>query len=42
VHRYRKGTGFRNPSVYCHDLQYLINHIHRVVSRDVERIRARA
>jgi uncharacterized protein len=40
-HRYRNGGGFRNPSVYCHDLQRLITHIHGVVSRDIETIRAR-
>lgn len=27
AHRYREGTGFRNPSVYCADLQKLIHHI---------------
>ena len=26
-HRYRKGTGFANPSVYCPDLMALIGHI---------------
>jgi uncharacterized protein len=26
-HRYRPGTGFRNPSVYCPDLTQLISHI---------------
>jgi uncharacterized protein len=26
-HRYRRGDGFRNPSVYCPDLTRLINHI---------------
>lgn len=32
-HRYRRGTGFRNPSVYCLDLQVLIDHIaHRLRS----------
>jgi uncharacterized protein len=41
AHRYRKGSGFRNPSVYCSDLARLITHIHGVVSRDVEVIRAR-
>jgi uncharacterized protein len=41
AHRYRSGSGFRNPSVYCHDLQRLITHIHAVVSRDIEAIRAR-
>lgn len=27
AHRYRAGAGFRNPSVYCADLQRLIGHI---------------
>ncbi|MFI9563070.1 FxsB family cyclophane-forming radical SAM/SPASM peptide maturase [Streptomyces rishiriensis] len=27
AHRYRAGHGFRNPSVYCADLQRLIRHI---------------
>lgn len=26
-HRYRTGTGFRNPSVYCADLKELIHHV---------------
>ena len=26
-HRYREGTGFANPSVYCPDLLALISHI---------------
>lgn len=42
AHRYRRGTGFRNPTVYCHDLQRLITHVHGVLSRDIEAIRARA
>ncbi len=31
-HRYRRGTGFRNPSVYCADLVQLIGHIRRALS----------
>ncbi|MEO3765047.1 FxsB family cyclophane-forming radical SAM/SPASM peptide maturase [Streptomyces sp. B8F3] len=27
VHRYRAGNGFRNPSVYCADLQRIIRHV---------------
>lgn len=27
AHRYRRGSGFRNPSVYCPDLTMLIKHI---------------
>ncbi|WP_121017725.1 FxsB family cyclophane-forming radical SAM/SPASM peptide maturase [Streptomyces sp. 3211.6] len=30
-HRYREGEGFRQPSVYCADLQSLIRHIARAV-----------
>jgi uncharacterized protein len=41
AHRYRSGSGFRNPSVYCRDLEQLITHIHGAVSRDIEMIRAR-
>ena len=26
-HRYRADTGFANPSVYCHDLKRLIDHV---------------
>ncbi|MET9530498.1 FxsB family cyclophane-forming radical SAM/SPASM peptide maturase [Streptomyces sp. NPDC006649] len=33
VHRYEDGAGFRHPSVYCADLEYLIRHIaHRLSS----------
>jgi uncharacterized protein len=34
-HRYRRGTGFANPSVYCPDLMRLINHIRDVVQADI-------
>jgi uncharacterized protein len=34
-HRYRPGTGFANPSVYCPDLLRLIGHIHQTVQADV-------
>lgn len=27
VHRYKTESGFDNPSVYCKDIQYIINHI---------------
>ncbi|MEU8688452.1 FxsB family cyclophane-forming radical SAM/SPASM peptide maturase [Streptomyces sp. NPDC048665] len=27
AHRYRAGQGFRNPSVYCADLQHFIQHV---------------
>lgn len=32
-HRYRAGEGFRQPSVYCADLQVLIRHIATAVAR---------
>ncbi|WP_250283237.1 MULTISPECIES: FxsB family cyclophane-forming radical SAM/SPASM peptide maturase [unclassified Frankia] len=38
-HRYRAGTGFRNPSVYCPDLLRLIGHIRRRLVDDVAGIR---
>jgi uncharacterized protein len=41
THRYRPGSGFRSPTVYCHDLQRLITHMYDVVSRDLEAIKAR-
>lgn len=34
-HRYRSGTGFRNPSVYCRDLFKLISHIRDVIGREL-------
>ncbi|MEV4110610.1 FxsB family cyclophane-forming radical SAM/SPASM peptide maturase [Nonomuraea sp. NPDC049695] len=38
--RYRAGSGFLNPSVYCADLAKLICHIRDRVLTDVERLRA--
>jgi uncharacterized protein len=35
AHRYRPGSGFANPSVYCPDLMRLIDHIRARVSGDV-------
>jgi uncharacterized protein len=35
AHRYRAGTGFANPSVYCPDLLRLIGHIRDTVQADV-------
>ncbi|MEU7633127.1 FxsB family cyclophane-forming radical SAM/SPASM peptide maturase [Nocardia sp. NPDC049220] len=35
VHRYRADNGFRNPSVYCADLQKLIHHISSRVRADI-------
>jgi uncharacterized protein len=34
-HRYRAGSGFRNPSVYCPDLYRLVTHIRDRVCADV-------
>ncbi len=43
AHRYRSGTGFANPSVYCPDLMRLISHIQEVMQADVdERLQRRA
>lgn len=36
AHRYRRGHGFRQPSVYCHDLKRLIHHIAARVSADLQ------
>jgi uncharacterized protein len=35
-HRYRSGTGFANPSVYCPDLMRLIGHIREVMQADID------
>ncbi|MGY0234295.1 FxsB family cyclophane-forming radical SAM/SPASM peptide maturase [Longispora urticae] len=35
AHRYRAGTGFRNPSAYCADLLFLIRHIQRRLGTDL-------
>jgi uncharacterized protein len=34
THRYRSGSGFANPSVYCPDLMRLIRHVDAVVRAD--------
>ena len=38
-HRYQRGTGFRNPSVYCADLYLLIGHIRARLARDLAGLR---
>ncbi|MCQ4080336.1 FxsB family radical SAM/SPASM domain protein [Streptomyces sp. RB6PN25] len=38
THRYRHGSGFRHPSVYCHDLEHLIRHIARRLSTELDAI----
>ncbi|HUN30594.1 MAG TPA: FxsB family cyclophane-forming radical SAM/SPASM peptide maturase [Trebonia sp.] len=35
-HRYREGTGFLNPSVYCPDLMALIGHIRDRMATDIQ------
>ncbi|NJP93980.1 FxsB family radical SAM/SPASM domain protein [Nonomuraea sp. FMUSA5-5] len=35
AHRYRPGSGFRNPSVYCADLLRLITHVANTIKRDL-------
>ena len=37
-HRYRRGAGFRNPSVYCADLLRLITHVRDRVIKDVRQL----
>ncbi|WP_255949876.1 FxsB family cyclophane-forming radical SAM/SPASM peptide maturase [Streptomyces odontomachi] len=39
VHRYRAGTGFRNPSVYCEDLMKFVGHAKGRLMRDLDRVR---
>jgi uncharacterized protein len=37
VHRYRAGSGFRNPSVYCPDLLRFIGHVRTRITADIGR-----
>ena len=39
-HRYRRGEGFRNPSVYCADLLELVKYVRGRVIADVRRLNA--
>jgi uncharacterized protein len=41
AHRYRFGTGYANPSVYCPDLYGLISHIRQALESDIASRRAR-
>lgn len=41
AHRYRPGTGFYNPSVYCPDLMKLIGHICETVQADIDERRGK-
>ncbi|MGW4212287.1 FxsB family cyclophane-forming radical SAM/SPASM peptide maturase [Lentzea sp. NPDC004789] len=38
AHRYRAGSGFANPSVYCADLRRLITHVRATLAADVARL----
>jgi uncharacterized protein len=40
AHRYRAGTGFANPSVYCADLRRMIEHVAGRVHQDLSRAAA--
>jgi uncharacterized protein len=42
AHRYRAGSGFANPSVYCPDLLRLITHIRATLDGDLARLRGAA
>lgn len=41
-HRYRKGYGFVNPSVYCRDLYRFIGHVRDRIQSDVDALRSAA
>ncbi|MBM2621411.1 FxsB family radical SAM/SPASM domain protein [Actinoplanes sp. LDG1-06] len=41
THRFREGSGFLNPSVYCPDLMFLIEHVRARVSGELAKIPAR-
>jgi uncharacterized protein len=41
AHRYRRGTGFYNPSVYCPDLMKLIGHIRETMRADIDERRGK-
>jgi uncharacterized protein len=41
AHRYRHGTGFYNPSVYCPDLMRLIGHIRRTMQAGLDELRGK-
>jgi uncharacterized protein len=40
AHRYRSGSGFRNPSVYCNALRTFVDHVVNRVGRDVRALTA--
>jgi uncharacterized protein len=41
AHRYRRETGFYNPSVYCPDLMKLINHLRKTMQADIDERRGK-
>ncbi|MCA1673142.1 MAG: radical SAM protein, partial [Actinobacteria bacterium] len=41
AHRYRSGSGFIHPSVYCPDLYRLITYIRRRLINDISTVRKR-
>jgi uncharacterized protein len=41
AHRYRPGTGFYNPSIYCPDLMKLIGHIRKSMQADIDERRGK-
>ncbi|GID29654.1 FxsB family cyclophane-forming radical SAM/SPASM peptide maturase [Paractinoplanes brasiliensis] len=41
THRFRAGEGFLNPSVYCPDLKFLIDHVRARVSGELAKIGTR-
>ncbi|MEU0520619.1 FxsB family cyclophane-forming radical SAM/SPASM peptide maturase [Streptosporangium sp. NPDC006007] len=42
AHRYREGSGFEHPSVYCPDLYRLISHIQQRIRADLRALRGDA
>jgi uncharacterized protein len=40
AHRYRAGAGFRQPSVYCTDLQKFIGHVYQRLAADIRHLAA--
>lgn len=35
IHRYKRGSGFMNPSVHCHTLKNIIEHVGNRITRDL-------
>lgn len=36
-HRFSEENGFQNTSIYCHDLEYLIRHIHKEIVKTIKK-----